>query len=595
MKSIALCLSTLLISQCALAESNTKTTIYQMLPRVFANENTTNKEWGSIAENGSGKLAHIDSKALAQIKADGATHVWYTGVLHHALTNDYQRYGINSDDPEVIKGRAGSPYAIKDYYNINPDLAVDVNKRKEEFKALVERTHQADLKVIIDIVPNHVARNYKSTSAPEGITDFGAEDNTALSYARDNNFYYNPGEAFKLPNWLNGYQPMGGISDPRVDGQYAENPARWTGNGSRASQPHFNDWYETIKVNFGVRPDGRYDFPKLSDETAAKGCAAINEFWAQHKVPSSWLKFEEIAHYWLEFGVDGFRFDMAEMVPVEFWSYLNCSINAANPEAFLLAEFYQPHLYRDYLHKGKMSALYDKVGFYDSLKAVMQERGSVSDVIKQYNSVADIQSQMLHFLENHDEQRLAHPEFAGNALMGRPAMAVSMLISKSPSLVYFGQSLGETATEDAGFGTASRTTIFDYWGLASIKRWRNDGAYDCGSCSDSEKSLNSFYQELQQLALHPIFMGETIDLHALNLAKGQNYTEQQWSFIRKDKDTQVLVVANFAKTATNMTLQLPDAINSTGLTKLLGESDARLKDKRIELHIGPMNVMVIEL
>ncbi|HAH35976.1 MAG TPA: alpha-amylase, partial [Algoriphagus sp.] len=67
----------------------------------------------------------------------------------------------------------------------------------------------------------------------------------------------------------------------------------------------------------------------------------------------------------------GFRFDMAEMVPVEFWSYLNSHIKNTKPDAFLMAEVYQPALYRDYLFKGKMDYLYDKVELYDTLKNIM--------------------------------------------------------------------------------------------------------------------------------------------------------------------------------------------------------------------------------
>ena len=66
---------------------------------------------------------------------------------------DYRAFGIERDDPDVVKGRAGSPYAIKDYYDIDPDLAVDVNHRMAEFESLVDRTHQHGMKVIIDFVP----------------------------------------------------------------------------------------------------------------------------------------------------------------------------------------------------------------------------------------------------------------------------------------------------------------------------------------------------------------------------------------------------------------------------------------------------------
>ncbi|MEI8641696.1 alpha-amylase family glycosyl hydrolase [Pseudoalteromonas sp. Hal099] len=48
-------------------------------------------------------------------------------------------------------------------------------------------------------------------------------------------------------------------------------------------------------------------------------------FWQDKELPDSWYKFRDIALFWLDKGVDGFRYDMAEMVPVEFWSFLNSS------------------------------------------------------------------------------------------------------------------------------------------------------------------------------------------------------------------------------------------------------------------------------
>ena len=164
------------------------------------------------------------------------------------------------------------PYAVKDYYSANPDLADDPAKRMEEFEALVERTHKHGMKVLIDIVPNHVARQYESFGKPEGVEDFGAGDDTTVEYARNNNFYYIPGQDFKVPVSTNGYQPLGGDTAPRLDGKFVESPAKWTGNGSRLAQPDINDWYETVKVNYGVRPDGTYDFPTLPQEYRKRGC-----------------------------------------------------------------------------------------------------------------------------------------------------------------------------------------------------------------------------------------------------------------------------------------------------------------------------------
>ena len=67
-----------------------------------------------------------------------------------------------------VKGKAGSPHAIKDYYDADPDIATDVPGRMNEFENLVNRTHRAGLKVIIDFVPNHVARQYHSDAQPDG-------------------------------------------------------------------------------------------------------------------------------------------------------------------------------------------------------------------------------------------------------------------------------------------------------------------------------------------------------------------------------------------------------------------------------------------
>ncbi|MCP4883331.1 MAG: alpha-amylase, partial [Flavobacteriales bacterium] len=315
-----------------------KKVIYQVFTRLFGNDNRTNKPWGTVDENGIGKFNDFTDKALSEIRDLGVTHVWYTGVLHHAMIADYTKYGISNDDPDVVKGRAGSPYAVKDYYSVDPDLAVDPSKRMEEFQALIERTHQQEMKVIIDIVPNHIARKYEGLNNPEGVVDFGANDNNSVEYHRDNNFYYIIGESFRIPNWKNNYEPLGGEKHEMADGKFTEIPAKWTGNGSRLSQPDQNDWYETVKINYGLRPDGTKDFDSLPDGFEKMDHKAHFEFWQDKTVPDSWIKFRDIALYWLEKGVDGLRYDMAEMVPVEFWSYLNSSIKIQYPDALLLAE-----------------------------------------------------------------------------------------------------------------------------------------------------------------------------------------------------------------------------------------------------------------
>jgi glycosidase len=538
---------------------NHKTVVYQVFTRLFGNTNTTNKPWGSIEENGVGKFIDFTDKALEEIKALGVTHIWYTGVPHHALIRDYTAYGISNDDPDVVKGRAGSPYAVKDYYNVNPDLAVNPAERLDEFKALVDRTHRHGLKVIIDIVPNHVARKYQSVSNPEGVEDFGAFDDTSLEYARDNNFYYIPDKSFIVPTPLHGYLPLGGEQHPMIDGRFYENPAKWTGNGSRLPQPDFYDWYETVKVNYGVRPDGSYDFDTLPEDFNKKTPAEHFDFWQDKDVPDSWKKFRDIALYWIDFGIDGFRYDMAEMVPVEFWSYMNSAIKRRNPDAFLLAEVYNPARYRDYIHLGKMDFLYDKVELYDTLKFIMQGHGSTDNLVGIQQGLADIESHMLHFLENHDEQRIASPSFAGDAFKGKPAMVVSATIGTSPTMVYFGQEVGEPAEGNPGFGSATRTTIFDYWGVPAHQRWMNNGKFDGGQLSPREKELRDFYQRLLNFTLSSTaLMGHYQEIHSFNRMNTTGYYDKAFAFARWSDDEHLIILTNFKDAITDSyELQLP--------------------------------------
>nr|WP_321252326.1 alpha-amylase family glycosyl hydrolase [Psychroserpens sp.] len=539
-----------------------KEVVYQVFTRLFGNTNSNNKPWGTLEENGVGKFNDFTDKALKEIKELGVTHIWYTGVPHHDVITDYTSYGISNDDPDIVKGRAGSPYAVKDYYNVNPDLAEDVDNRLQEFEALIDRTHKAGLKVIIDIVPNHVARNYNSLTNPEGVSSFGADDNTQVTYALDNNFYYNPGESFSVPEWRDGYQPLGGENHPLSDRQFDENPAKWTGNGSRASQPDMYDWYETVKVNYGVSPDGQKDFSELPEGFENEDYKQHFEFWKDKQVPSSWKKFKDITLYWTAKGVDGFRYDMAEMVPVEFWSYMNSAIKMENPDAFLLAEVYNPSLYRDYIKKGKMDYLYDKVQLYDTIKHVMQGHGKTDNIPPIQKDLADIEHHMLHFLENHDEQRIASPEFAGSALKGKPAMVVSATISTSPTMIYFAQEFGEDGSEDAGFGKPSRTSIFDYIGVPSLQRWVNNKQFDGGASTTDEKELRDFYKRLLNFTINSSALASNYeDIHQYNRDNTENYNDKVLSFARWSDDEQLIVISNFdSEHGQEFELNIPEGI-----------------------------------
>ncbi|MBS7233677.1 alpha-amylase family protein [Flavobacterium psychroterrae] len=526
-----------------------KIVVYQVFTRLFGNKKTNNKPWGTIEENGVGKFNDFTDKALHEIKDLGVTYIWYTGVPHHALVRDYKAFGISNDDPEVVKGRAGSPYAVKDYYNVNPDLAVNPANRLQEFEDLIARIHKAGLKLIIDIVPNHIARKYEGKSNPEGVQDFGANDDVNVEYKRDNNFYYIPNNHFEIPD---NDVPLNGEKNPLVDGFFDENPAKWTGNGSRKVKPDQNDWYETVKVNYGIRPDGSKDFPELPAGFDQKSYQEHFAFWQNKDVPDSWKKFKSIALYWTAKGVDGFRYDMAEMVPYEFWSYMNSAIKIKNPNAFLLAEVYNPNEYRNYIRLGKMDYLYDKVETYDKLKDIIRGKSSPDGLSDIQKGMSDIEHHMLHFLDNHDEQRLASSEFAGTPERGKPLMVVSTTISTSPTMIYFGQEVGEAGNENAGFGKPTRTSIFDYIGVPNHQRWMNDGKFDGGQLSSSEKNLRDFYKRLLNFSItSTALMGSYQEIQTVNRQNNSGYDELIYSYVRWSKNQKLVVVTNFSSEKTS--------------------------------------------
>ncbi|WP_434567418.1 alpha-amylase family protein [Vibrio chagasii] len=572
---------------------NQKYAIYQVFTRLFGNKNTQHVPWGTIEQNGVGKFSDFTDKALSEIRKLGMTHIWYTGVPHHALINDYKHIGISDDHPSVVKGRAGSPYAVKDYYSVNPDLADHPEHRLEEFEALIKRSHDHGLKVIIDIVPNHVARHYQGLNNPEGVSDFGAHDDTTLEYHRNNNFYYIPNSAFELPNIEIDFTPLGGEQHLALSPPFIEMPAKWTGNGSCLAKPNFDDWYETVKINYGVHPDGSKDFPELPSDYAQRDYREHFDFWKAIDVPNSWVKFRDIALFWLDKGVDGFRYDMAEMIPVEFWSYLNSSIKVQNPDAFLMAEVYQPDLYRDYIHLGKMDYLYDKVDLYDGLKSVMQGKASTAIIPEIQHQIMDIEHHMLHFLDNHDEQRIASPEFVGDPNIAKPAMLVSTLLSSSPTMIYFGQEVGEAGAEHAGFGQPSRTSIFDYVGVPQHQKWMNHGAFDGGLLNDNEKQLRHFYQKVMNFSLeHSSMTGHYRDLHQSN-----NLSDSVYAFLRYDDQELTIVAANFSQHTTEcVCLVIPrDVIQAIKIADggyLLNEhiESIQSQELRVEEGVGCFNI-----
>lgn len=513
--------------------------IYQVFTRLYgACKPAKNLPNGTIADNGVAKFNEFTADTLQRIKDYGFTHVWFTGVLEHATKTDYTRYGIHLDHPWIVKGRAGSPYAIKDYFDVDPDLAEDVPNRMAEFEALLERTHKTGLKFVIDFVPNHVARSYHSDVAPKGFEDLGVGDDEELAFTPRNNFYYCWGEPLHMENFVEAEK--GGIP-------YLEHPAKATGNDVFHAWPNRNDWYETVKLNYGVDYNGG---------------------GAQHfdPIPSTWQKMTDILLFWASKGVDAFRCDMAEMVPVAFWHYAIAQVKAKYDVQFI-AEVYNPNEYRNYIHHGGFDYLYDKVGLYDTLRAVICQQTSAAAITNAWQNTDDIKKHMLYFLENHDEQRIASDFFCGDAQKAIPGLVVAACMGNNPLMIYAGQEIGEKGMDAEGFsGKDGRTTIFDYWSVPSLHK--------LSSISPSLKSTKSPNQVLtgEELALYqdyqrilrlrnenkPLSEGLFYDLMYVNYDGAEGFDcHRQYAFLRKTKGELLFCVANFSDIYIECGIRIP--------------------------------------
>lgn len=517
-----------------------KLVIYQMMTRLFGNQTTTNKAYGTLEENGVGKFNDINETALKGIKELGTTHVWFTGVLEHATLSDNTKLGIPLDDADVVKGRAGSPYAIKDYYDVNPDLAVDIKNRVQEFEQLINRTHAQGMKVIIDFVPNHVARFYKSEAKPEGVKDLGEGDDNAVSFKPSNNYYYLPGQNFQPPSR---YNSLGANSFPNEDHKFDESPAKVTGNDQFTATPTINDWFETVKLNYGVD---------------------IQNARAKHfdPIPGTWEKMRDILVYWANKNVDGFRCDMAEMVPVEFWNWAIPQVKAVNSEIIFIAEIYNPAEYKNYIQTGHFDFLYDKVQLYDTLRLLMNRKLNTLAIDQIQKSLAGINNNMVHFLENHDEQRIASPFFAGDYWKGAPALVISALIDRGPMMIYFGQEVGEPGAGSEGFGGEDgRTTIYDYWGVPQHQKWVNGGKYDGGALTPDQKQLRQFYSDVLTFAAtnKAIANGDYYDLTKYNLEQG-NISDKIHVFARVSGEERLIILSGFEDKLVRLKIKLSDEV-----------------------------------
>ncbi|MBQ9672795.1 MAG: alpha-amylase [Prevotella sp.] len=571
-------------------ESN-KFTVYQIFTRLYGNTRQARKPFGTIEENGCGKFNAFTPSVLKQIREKGITHVWYTGVIRHATVTDYSKYGIPTQHPAVVKGRAGSPYAITDYYDVDPDLAVNVPKRMEEFEKLVSRTHRAGLKVIIDFVPNHVARQYKSICKPEGVRDLGEDDDNTQGFNPErNNFYYCPGQAFTP--YFDLYH---GEKEP-----YEEMPAKATGNDCFNNAPGQNDWYETVKLNYGV------------DYYAGQTPSSLSPLTTQHSLFSTWQKMTDILLFWAAKGIDGFRCDMAEMVPAAFWAYATQKVKEQYPDIIFIGEVYNPNEYRHYLASG-FDYLYDKVGMYDAMRDVICHRRTADAITWAWQQTDDIRQHMLYFLENHDEQRVCSDFFAGEgcsnsegmlvsgASIGRkavPALVVNALLQSNPFMLYAGQEYGERGMDAEGFsGRDGRTTIFDYWSPVTLCRAAE------GTLTEDEQQLSNLYNKVLNIALKEKAVTEGLSFDLMYAQCGRY--QRQYAFMRHHGKDTILVVANFDDTPVDMLLTIPaHAFDYMGITEknykatdlLMGEkySLTLQRDAQTLLHLEPRGSIVLK-
>ncbi len=563
-------------------------TIYQLFPRLFGNRCSSLKRNGTIEENGCGKFDDISAIALQSLKEFGITHIWLTGIIRHAKLTGYSHFGIPASHPSVVKGRAGSPYSINDYYDVDPDLAIDVTRRFDEFLALVERVHQAGMKVIIDFVPNHLAREYHSVNLPLGQSDFGANDRIDRAFDPQNNFYYIPKQSFVAP-----YRDE---EIYRGSNLYCEQPARATGNDCFSAMPGITDWFETVKLNYGVD---------------------VLNFRQKHfdPIPDTWLKMEKVLSFWASKGVDGFRADMAEMVPVEFWQWAIGRLKSNYPAALMVAEIYQAPLYQDFINAG-FDYLYDKVGLYNRLYDVLIHGQSVEPLSALLQANGSLNQRMLRFMENHDEIRLASPRLYGFPFAALPAVALCAWLHPAALMIYNGQESGETALGSPGFsGDDGRSSIFDYCHMPEHQKWMANGKFDGSNYDYDQHKLRKAYQTIIQLRNERAALREG-DFYDLTWANPWFTDFDPWNvfaFLRYTGKERLLIVANLnrhehrtmrinipqnALTLLGMSQNPDDAWQANDLIeeeKIIAFVPSDLPDKGLPLSLRPSQYAVFEL
>lgn len=551
-----------------------KPIIYQMLPRLWGNDKTRPKKNGTLAENGTGKFSDIDTATLEYVKWLGCSHIWYTGILRHSTQES--ECGCTPSHPQFVKGKAGSPYAICDYYDVNAYLADDPSRRMEEFEALIERTHDAGLKLIIDFVPNHVARDYGKTSPAPGHPVLGADDDKTVHWKAGNDFFYYPGERLVLPT-----------DAPKGMESYEEYPAMATGNNCYSPAPGINDWYETVKINY-----------------------------TDSHTPT-WDKMLDIIEFWASKGVDGFRCDMVELVPVEFFKWMISTVKTKYPSLIFIAEVYKKELYNQYIRSIGFDYLYDKSGLYDTLRTVVEKNvndngmpvelwQSTTGITRNWQFLGDLQPYMLNFLENHDEQRFASDYFGGDAQRTFAPLYVSLFLNTAPFMVYFGEEAGERGMDEEGFsGKDGRTTIFDWWSVGSVRRLRKliaSGEYRSlslsrlvkGGLRKEEAQVFIRFATALRFASQDLAIGKgtTYDLCYCNMPSDGFDKNRHFAFLRDFEEHTLLIASNFSNHEARMKLVIPaHAFEWMGIPI----TEKLHPEKIIEVVVPPMDGVVLTL
>ena len=539
-----------------------KVIIYQMLPRLWGNIGGENIKNGTLKDNGCGKFSSIDTISLEYLRSLGVSHVWYTGIIRHATAEDSD--GCTPSSADWVKGRAGSPYSITDYYDVNPYLADEPENRMEEFHKLVERTHAAGLKVIIDFVPNHVARDYgrfaAAHPAPTGMAALGESDDKSVHWKDSNDFFYYPGIPLALP----------------IQNQtYMEMPAMASGN-SYTSSPGVNDWYDTIKLNY---------------------CDSHTE---------TWEKMYDIVNFWAGQGVDGFRCDMVELVPQAFFKWLISRIKKDRPNLLFVAEVYQKTLYSKYIREIGFDLLYDKSGIYDTLRAIVEKNAKDSGVPVEdwqsakritwnWQSLGDLQPYMLNFLENHDEQRFASDFFGCDARNSYAALYTALYMNNAPFMLYAGEEVGERGMDNEGFsGRDGRTSIFDWWAPSSLTRLYKFIHGEKKALTPEEETMLDTYRKALKFAAedNAVSKGTFYDLCYCNYASDGFNPDRHFAFLRDFEDETLLIVCNFSKNDADMKISIPEhAFNWMKMP----ESEEFNHTTPVSVHVPATNGVIIKL